>query len=227
MGWPRLLDRTALAAEGRLEAAVRVPDTVGPIALEDNLRTRRVHTSVTIDAPRTGRPTTRIHWMLRQLKQAPGDLRVEVSFANARETSVALLADAREDPARLLSSADAKRNPRTFLLVLSRPLGTKRGKGEKSFVRDTRQQAVDFYRELVQDLRAWQAPAPKLPAEPDEVHETLNPIHPPLASRSENPEKHDPEGSSAPRLTQIRWRSPSACSEKPQDEPGRCRKRSL
>ena len=53
--------------------------------------------------------------MLRQLKQAPGDLRLEVSFTSARETSVALLADAREDPARLLSSADAKRNPRTFL----------------------------------------------------------------------------------------------------------------
>ena len=47
-----------LAAEGRLEAAVRVPDTVGPIALEANLRTRRVHTSVTMDAPRTGRPLT-------------------------------------------------------------------------------------------------------------------------------------------------------------------------
>ncbi len=171
-----------LATEGRLEAAVRVPDTVGPISLEANLRTRRVNTSVTIDAPRTGRPVTRINWMLRQLKDAPEDLRVEVSFANARETSVALLADARERPDRLLSSADAKRSPRTFLLVLSRPLGTKRGKGEKSFVRDTRQQAVDFYREPVQNLRAWHAPPPKLPVEPDEAEPAAHPDPPPFSA---------------------------------------------
>jgi len=171
-----------LATEGRLEAAVRVPDTVGPIALEANLRTRRVHTSVIIDAPRTGRPVTRINWMLRQLKQAPEDLRVEVSFANARETSVALLADARKQPERLLSSTDVKRSPRAFLLVLSRPLGTKRGKGEKSFVRDTRQQAVDFYRDLVQDLRAWRAPPPKLVAEPDEANQTTHPNPPPFSA---------------------------------------------
>jgi hypothetical protein len=36
-------------------------------------------------------------------------------------------------------------------------------------VRETRRQAIDFYRGLVQDLKAWQAPAPKLP--PEEARE--------------------------------------------------------
>ena len=48
-------------------------------------------------------------------------------------------------------------------------MGTKRGKGERSFVLETRQQAIDFYRELVQNLRPWRAAAPKLP---DELCET-------------------------------------------------------
>jgi hypothetical protein len=44
-------------------------------------------------------------------------------------------------------------------------MGTKRGKGEKSFVRETRKQTIDFYRDLVQDLRPWRAAPPKLPVE--------------------------------------------------------------
>jgi hypothetical protein len=134
--------------------------------------------------------------MLRQLKQAPGGLLVEVSFVNARETSAALLADAADAPERLLSSADPKRHPRAFRLVLSRPMGTKRGRGDKSFVRETRKQAVEFYRDLVQDLRAWQAPAPKLPEPPAEVPETPQPSPPPFsASEQREPgeavEPHD------------------------------------
>ena len=38
----------------------------------------------------------------------------------------------------------------------------KRGKAEGSFVRETRVQTFDFYRDLVQDLKPWQARAPKL-----------------------------------------------------------------
>jgi hypothetical protein len=44
-------------------------------------------------------------------------------------------------------------------------MGSKRGKDEGSFVRETKLQALDFYRDVVQDLREWQAPAPKLPKE--------------------------------------------------------------
>jgi hypothetical protein len=82
-----------------------------------------------------------------------------------RETSSLLLSEAREAPERLLSSTDPKREPRAFQLALTRKMGTKRGKEEGSFVRETRQQAIGFYRDLVQDLRAWQASAPKLPPE--------------------------------------------------------------
>ena len=38
--------------------------------------------------------------------------------------------------------------------------GWKRGKGEGSFVRETRGQTFSFYRDLVQDLKSWQARAP-------------------------------------------------------------------
>jgi hypothetical protein len=181
------LDATAqeLAEAGTLQGTIKVPDAVGPITVQADLRTRKVSTSVTVVAPREGRPLTRVKWLLKQLPYAPNDLRVDVSFSGSRETTSLLLQEAREYPQRLLSSTDAKRDPRGVVLTLTRPMGTKRGKGEQSFVLETRQQAVDFYRRIVQGLRPWQATAPRLPAEPDEVPESAEAEPPPFSADAE------------------------------------------
>lgn len=175
----------SLAQSGTMEATLRVPDAVGPLTVRADLRTRRVTTEVDVDAPRQGRPLTRINWMLRQLRQGPDDLRIDVRFAKAQETTSLLRTEADEYPQRLLSSIDTRREPRSFRLAWSRSMGTKRGKGHGSFVRETRQQAVDFYRDLVQNLRAWQPSAPKLPAEPQEVPLTPRPTPPPFSAPAE------------------------------------------
>ena len=186
----------ALAETGALQGTIRVPDAVGPIAVNADLRTRKLSTSVAVEAPREGRPLTRVNWILRQLKRASGELRVDVGFAGARETSSLLLAEAREYPQRLLSATDSRRDPRAFNLTLTRSMGTKRGRGEKSFVLETRKQAVDFYRGIVQDLRTWQPSAPKLPAEPEEVPETPTAEPPPFSVPEEREagEAVDPAG---------------------------------
>jgi hypothetical protein len=103
--------------------------------------------------------------MLRQLRKAPDDLRIEVRFARTKESTALLLRDAREEPKVLLSPSDAKREPRSFTLSLARPLGTKRGKGERSFVLETRRQVVSFYGDLVEGLVDWRPKAPKLTSE--------------------------------------------------------------
>jgi hypothetical protein len=177
----------SLAETGKLKGSVRVPDAVGDLTVEADLRTRRVTTSVTVEAPREGRPKTRINWILRQLRHAPDALRIDVSFANARETSSLLLSEALETPERLLSSSDPKPEPRAFQLAMTRKMGTKRGKDEGSFVRETRQQAINFYRELVQDLRPWQASPPRLPAEPQEVPVTPEPEPPAFSADNARP----------------------------------------
>src|SRR5215217_4648337 len=69
----------ALAEGGTLEAAIRVPDAVGPLVVQADLRTRKVITSVVIDAPGDGRPSTRVSWLLRQLKEAPDSLVIDAS----------------------------------------------------------------------------------------------------------------------------------------------------
>jgi hypothetical protein len=160
--WSEALLKT-LCEEGKLTGSFRVPDAVGPIDVEADLRARQTRTNVKVAAPKDGRPLTRINWILKQLKKAPGDLRIETHFARTKETTAVLLSEAKDDAKLLLSPSDTKREPRAFTLSLARPLGTKRGRGERSFVLETRRQVVSFYGELVENLKGWQARAPKLP----------------------------------------------------------------
>lgn len=171
---PRRLDPAArraaqvksLAESGYLSTTIKVPDAAAPMNLRADLRARKVLTSATIDAPKEMRAGARINWIVRQLRDAPDELRVEVAFASTRETTSLMLRDVRGDPKKLLSPTDPKREPRSFTLAMARPLGTKRGKLKGSFVGDTREQAVSFYRDLVQQLTAWQPKAPRLPDDP-------------------------------------------------------------
>jgi hypothetical protein len=154
-----------LDSEGRLSGSFKVPGAVGPINVEADLRARLTRVSVKVHAPKEGRPLTRINWILRQLKKAPNDLRIEVRFARTKESTALLLADALANPKDLLSPSDPKREPRSFTLSLARPLGTKRGRGERSFVLETRRQVVAFYGDLVEGLSEWRPRAPRLPSE--------------------------------------------------------------
>lgn len=176
-----------LADTGTLTTKIRVPDAIGPITVEADLRARRVITSVAVDAPGDGRPATRISWLLRQLRDAPAGLVIEATFPKIRGTTAAVLSEVRENPQKLLSD-DRKRPPKAFRLALSGPLGTKRGKGEKSFVRETRKQTITFYRDLVQDLRPWRAAPPKLPEEvPDQPPAMAAPEPPPFSAPERDP----------------------------------------
>jgi hypothetical protein len=178
-----------LADEGVLSGAVRVPDAVGDLQLDADLRTQQVVTSVTLGAPRDRRPSAAVNWMLRQLRDAPSNIRISVRFAQGRDTTALLLGDAHEHPKALLSQAEPKRAPRDFTLALARPMGRKRGRGRGSFVSDTMQQSIDFYRAIVQDLRAWSPQAPKLPVERvEEPEPPPSPEPPPFTS----PETREP-----------------------------------
>jgi hypothetical protein len=168
----------ALATEGYLRATVRVPDAIGDLQIRADLKSRQTSFSVDVTAPSEGRPKSRINWLLRQLGDAWSDLRVEVWYPHARETVAVTLEQARERPEILLFPADTTREPRSFVLTLSRPMGQKRSRVEGSFVRETREQAVTFYRDLVQNLKAWQVRPPKIRAEPT-VADSSDPPSPP------------------------------------------------
>jgi hypothetical protein len=146
------------ASTGRLQGAVRVPAAVAPIKITADLRAGLIHCAVTVPAPREGRSTTRVNWLVRQLKTAPGQLCIEPSAAWQRGRGPArTLDEARTDPKALVQ--DPEHELRSFTLSLSCNSGPARGQGHGSFV-DSVIAAVDrFYTDVVQHIKAW-APAP-------------------------------------------------------------------
>jgi hypothetical protein len=151
----------SLVKDGRLAGAIRVPNAVAPLNIELDLRSNRVTCHVDVDAPREGRPTTRVNWLLRQLKAAPDALRLEAFTLHTRGPGAAdLLKAVREDPALLVQ--DSKKEIRGFRVALTTQLGTKRGRGRGAAI-DSVLDAVDsFYGDVLQYLKAWTAAAPKM-----------------------------------------------------------------
>lgn len=162
---------TAMLCEsGQLSGAIRIPDTVGQLIVTADLRSSKVTCHVDVDAPREGRPTTRVNWLVRQLKGAPDGVRVEAFAAHARGSSAAgLLGAVREDPATLV--VDTGKEIRSFRLALISNLGSKRGRGRGSFIDSVLCATDAFYAEVLQFLKAWSAAPPKLrqtgPVPPD------------------------------------------------------------
>jgi tRNA A37 threonylcarbamoyladenosine synthetase subunit TsaC/SUA5/YrdC len=153
----------SLVEKGRLEASIRVPAAASPIELTADLPARLFTASVELAAPKEGRALTRVNWILRQLKDSPDSVRIEAHFHNVKETISATIKDIREKPERLLLKAEPHREPRSFHISLTEELGTKRGKAAGSFVAESKQQLLNFYRTVVQELKPWNETAPKLP----------------------------------------------------------------
>jgi len=153
----------SLCASGELSGAIRIPNTVRNLVVTADLRTGRVTCYVDVDAPREGRPSTRVNWLVRQLKNAPGSARVESFVAHARGSQAAeLLSAVREDPALLV--VDAGKEIRTFRVATSNGMGSKRDRGRGSFIDSVLLSVDSFYSDVLESLRAWSAAPPKLRA---------------------------------------------------------------
>ena len=152
---------TALRPVLQLHIALRIPDAIAPLDVTAEVRAGRVTVSVDVAAPREGRAATRVNWLARQLRDAPGGLRVDAYAAGTRTSTSGLLRSVRENPTVLIG--DPRRDLRTFRIAATSPIGTKRGTGRGGFI-DSVLTAIDgFYETVVQQLRPWAPKAPQLP----------------------------------------------------------------
>ncbi len=174
---------TMLCETGQLAGAIRIPDTVGQLVVTADLRSSKVTCHVDVDAPREGRPTTRVNWLLRQLKAAPDSVRVETFTAHARGSSTAgLLSAIRDDPAILV--VDPIKEIRSFRLALISNAGSKRGRGRGSFIDSVLSATDTFYADALQFLKAWSAAPPKL-RQPSPIPPDAEPTKPSSLSSTE------------------------------------------
>lgn len=155
-----------LAESSTLEGAIRIPRAVAPLVVTVDVRAGTITCHVDLEAPREGRPTTRVNWLVRQLRGAPESVRLEATVRHERgQGAAALLREVRETPQLLVR--DASKELRSFRVAMTTPMGTKRGRGRGSFI-DSVLKAIDtFYSDVLQHLKAWIQAPPRLrePAE--------------------------------------------------------------
>lgn len=124
---------TQLASTGTMTASLKIPGRSDRCTSRPILRAGRIVCHVDVDAPREGRPTTRVNWLVRQLKEAPDSVRVEAFTMHARGPgSAELLRVVRANSTILLS--DPTKELRSFRVAQSLSAGTKRGTGRGGFI---------------------------------------------------------------------------------------------
>lgn len=157
--------------KGVVRGAVRIPNTVSDISIQADLRAQQVVTSVSLSAPKTGRATTRINWLLRQLKKSAPSVRLDSWGLRSRSSMSDLLDNVRKRPELLIPPDN--RDIVSFTISLSHPMGLKRAAGNRAFIDSVLDTIDDFYGDVVQHLQQWQPPAPKLKALDTEVVEQI------------------------------------------------------
>lgn len=181
----------SLVGHGTLTGSLKIPAAIAPIDVVADLRSGRVTISVDVDAPREGRPATRVNWLVRQLRDAPDGLRIDAFAASARSSTSDLLRVVRDDPSVLI--VDQQRDFRTFRIAATSPLGAKRGTGRGGFIDSVLASVDGFYGGVVQQLRPWSPKAPQLSrSSRTAVEEAGIDIVPPPLDMQEAPEESSP-----------------------------------
>ncbi len=168
-----------LTTAGAMTSALRIPAAVSDLYVTADLRAAKIICHVDVDAPREGRSTTRVNWLVRQLKDAPETVRVESFAAYARGQSHAeLLKAVREKPGLLIG--DPNKELKSFRVATTSAAGVKRGTGKGSFI-DSMLDAIDsFYEQVIQNLKPWMPAPPKLRLQEEIVD--VEPVRPALVS---------------------------------------------
>ena len=158
----------SLVSAGRLYADLQIPNVAGVLSISADLRSRQVIASTSVDAPREGTAKGRVSWLLRQLQAAPSNLTVEARVTWKPTSLASPLSVVQENPSVLYP--EKGREIRSFTLTLVSNMGTKRDSGRGSFAESVMNISRTFYGEVLEKLRGWKAPPPKLkrPAEEDE-----------------------------------------------------------
>ena len=155
-----------LVSEGKMSGAIRIPNAVSPLTVTVDIRAAQITCSFSTSAPAVGKPTTRVNWLLRQLKDAPDTLRVEAFAARQRGGIAELLKTARENPAVLI--VDPTKDIKSFTVTHLGKMGAARLAGRSGFIDSVMDAIFASYDLVGQRLKDWSAAPPKM-RKPEDV----------------------------------------------------------
>ncbi len=153
---------TELAQGHQLATTLIVPDAAAPMDICADLTKRSVSVSMKLKAPADRKSTkARVNWLLRQLQDAKGtNIHVRMFWPGRTAHTQCPLLSLRDDP----DTAIADRNGQvvlSFEVLLVKDLGAKFAQ-RRNFIGEIEAAVPEFYEQIGQHLREWQAPAPRI-----------------------------------------------------------------
>lgn len=164
----RLSDGCAdLVNSKELVAVLDVPGAAGVIEIVVSLERRTLSASIRLDAPLDKvRPAARVNWLLRQLTKTQEKSLIILAYWKGSKTQTqAVLAELQDGPDALLDH-NSDLNITTFELRLVTDLAGKFA-GTKTFIERLEAFVPAFYEDVVEHLREWRAPPPKIDDTPN------------------------------------------------------------
>ena len=144
-----------------LVGTISVPGAASQLSMRADLSSGILHCEFDLDAPQDRKNKPRITWILSQLKKAPEETLVRWSYKRARVSesphSLGNLRDKEYD-----YELDNSREIQSFKIELVSKMGTKRSSGKGSFIDSVVDLYEKTYGEVLQPVKPWSKPAPKL-----------------------------------------------------------------
>ena len=144
-----------------LIGAINVPGAPADLTMLADLGSGWLHCSFTLPTPQEGRNKSRLNWLLRQIKTHPSNTSVSWNYKHARTA---------ESPHRVEDlldkdyeyELDNSREIASVTVEVLEKMGTKRAAGKGGFIDSVVGLFEVTYGELLQNIRPWQEPTPKL-----------------------------------------------------------------
>ena len=155
-------DLTRLCAERRLDASFTVPDAASPIDVCADLSKRSLTISMRLRAPEDRKTTkAKVNWLVRQLSSSkPDGIYIRLFWPGRAAATQHPLAVLRDDPDAAARETGGS-SCTSFEVLLVRDLGARFGQ-RRNFIVDLEAAVPEFYLQVGEHLRAWQASAPRL-----------------------------------------------------------------
>lgn len=153
-------DSQQLASENCLRATFSVPNSASPIEVAADFRKRSVFASMRVNAPGDRKSTkARLNWLVRQLqKSKPDNIHVRLFWPGRGSFTQHQLSVLREHPEL---AEENNKVVTSFEVLYARDLGAKFAQ-RRNFITELEQAVPEFYEQVGQHLKAWQAQAPRV-----------------------------------------------------------------
>lgn len=168
----RLRDASnVLSSSNELRTTFTIPNAAADLEVIADLQRRTISCSMKLNAPLdTKRASTRINWLLRQLRNIDReDIAIRALWPGRRLPTQASLAKVKADSKSLEN--DRQNSPPTGFEVIMIKDIARRFSGRSTFIEDLEKMIPEFYDNVGCHLRAWTPPPPPI-AKDDPIHES-------------------------------------------------------